>query len=42
MSGDGIQFSNWLSSPEPADELNFLISMIMMLVDAVIYFVLTW
>uniref|UniRef100_H2YX22 ABC transporter domain-containing protein n=1 Tax=Ciona savignyi TaxID=51511 RepID=H2YX22_CIOSA len=42
MSGDGIQFSNWNTSPDPSDHMNFLLSMLMMLVDAAIYLILTW
>nr|CAB3219608.1 ATP-binding cassette sub-family A member 1-like [Phallusia mammillata] len=42
MSGDGVQFSNWGSSPDPNDQLNFAITLIMMLVDAALYFMLTW
>nr|XP_026691296.1 ATP-binding cassette sub-family A member 1-like [Ciona intestinalis] len=42
MSGDGIQFYNWNKSPDPSDGMNFLLSMLMMLVDAAIYLILTW
>ena len=42
MSGDGIQFFNWNSSPDPNDDISFVITLIMMLVDAVIYMLLAW
>ena len=42
MSGDGIQFYNWSTSPDPSDEISFVITLIMMLVDAVIYMILAW
>ncbi|XP_076811813.1 phospholipid-transporting ATPase ABCA1-like isoform X2 [Clavelina lepadiformis] len=40
--GQGVQFSNWASSLDSFDEMNFLISMIMLVVDGVIYMLLTW
>ena len=42
MSGKGIQFYNWAQSYDPNDPMNFLTSMIMMIVDAVLYLILTW
>lgn len=42
MSGEGIQFFNWNISPNPDDQLTFVISLVMMLVDAVIYMLLAW
>ncbi|XP_039258702.2 phospholipid-transporting ATPase ABCA1-like isoform X1 [Styela clava] len=42
MTGKGIQFSNWDKNPVPEEQYTFVTSIIMMLVDAAIYFVLTW
>lgn len=42
MSGSGIQFDNWTTSPDPNDGMNFLATVVMMLFDAFFYFVLTW
>lgn len=42
MSGSGIQFNNWAKNYDPNEEMTFLTSMIMMLVDAAFYMTLTW
>nr|CAB3219609.1 ATP-binding cassette sub-family A member 1-like [Phallusia mammillata] len=42
LTGDGIQFSNWLSSTEAGDRLNFATTLGMLLLDSIIYFTLTW
>ena len=42
MSGKGIQFSNWAKPIDPSDEMTFVTSVIMMLVDSLIYMILTW
>ncbi|XP_061107852.1 phospholipid-transporting ATPase ABCA1-like [Conger conger] len=40
--GIGIQWSNMGQSPEEREKYTFLVSIIMMLVDSVIYWLLTW
>lgn len=40
--GIGIQWSNIRKSPEEGERYTFLVSIIMMLVDAVLYWILTW
>ncbi|CAB1345207.1 unnamed protein product, partial [Coregonus sp. 'balchen'] len=40
--GIGIQWSNIAQSPEDGDRYSFIVSIIMMLVDALIYWLLTW
>jgi len=42
QGGTGIQFDNWASSPDPEDEMTFLISWVMMLADGAIYLILMW
>ncbi|KAM6949618.1 phospholipid-transporting ATPase ABCA1 [Aplochiton taeniatus] len=40
--GVGIQWSNIARSPEDGERYSFIVSIVMMLVDAVIYWLLTW
>ncbi|CAB1430296.1 unnamed protein product [Pleuronectes platessa] len=40
--GIGIQWSNMNTSPEEGERYTFLLSIIMMLVDSLIYWILTW
>ncbi|XP_064201003.1 phospholipid-transporting ATPase ABCA1-like isoform X1 [Anguilla rostrata] len=40
--GIGIQWSNIASSPEEGERYSFLVSIIMMLVDSLIYWLITW
>uniref|UniRef100_A0A4W5LI12 ABC transporter domain-containing protein n=1 Tax=Hucho hucho TaxID=62062 RepID=A0A4W5LI12_9TELE len=40
--GIGIQWSNIAQNPEDGDRYSFIVSIIMMLVDALIYWLLTW
>ena len=40
--GIGIQWHNIASSTEEGDGYSFLVSIVMMLIDAFIYWVLTW
>ncbi|CAJ1086292.1 LOW QUALITY PROTEIN: phospholipid-transporting ATPase ABCA1-like [Xyrichtys novacula] len=42
VQGIGIQWSNILQSPEEGDRYTFIVSIIMMLFDAAIYWILTW
>ncbi|XP_010781491.1 ATP-binding cassette sub-family A member 1-like [Notothenia coriiceps] len=42
VQGIGIQWSNILQSPEEGDSYTFIVSIIMMLFDAVFYWLLTW
>ncbi|XP_063756662.1 phospholipid-transporting ATPase ABCA1-like isoform X2 [Eleginops maclovinus] len=42
VQGIGIQWSNILQSPEEGDRYTFIVSIIMMLFDAVFYWLLTW
>lgn len=40
--GIGIQWSNIAQNPEDGDRYSFIVSILMMLVDALIYWLLTW
>lgn len=42
MSGVGIQWHTFSQSPVEGDDFNLLLSMMMLIVDAVVYGVLTW
>ncbi|KAM6959867.1 phospholipid-transporting ATPase ABCA1 [Tautogolabrus adspersus] len=42
VQGIGIQWSNINQSPEEGDRYTFIVSIIMMLFDAAIYWILTW
>lgn len=42
VQGIGIQWHNILESPEEGDHYTFIVSILMMLLDAFIYWVLTW
>lgn len=42
QQGVGIQWYNLNQSPAEGDRYTFLLSIIMMLVDALLYWILTW
>lgn len=42
QQGIGIQWYNINQSPEEGEPYTFIVSIIMMLIDAVLYWVLTW